>query len=334
MRDVQLRFRTNEQVQAWARCNWHRRYNLVSQLSPLDSSIEAAMPTTSFSVLFVLTTACSIYGVSYHRAHGSLPAWDTRPVIPFDAEEADNYAFSAHTPDKFTAHEELQEMRPDHSDEDEHGNDNDHYTLHSNPEDDHHPNPNPNRPFSWAHQPMPELSTGQDFEPLDTSYHGGGQGHHYNTTNPLPQPPPSPLSNRVPSPHYETTHSNESYFVGGLHPLPQPPPSPLSNRVPSPNYDTINSNSNSNPYATGLQPLPHQPPSPLSNRAPSPRYDTYDAQPNESYYSGGSHPHAPPLRQPEEAENPFGDGLVLSHEPGGYAGGSGKLDFPEGEYGR
>lgn len=332
MRDVQFSLGTNEQVQAWRRGNRHGRYHLVG-IHDVHLQQNGQQHLQQSSLLFSLTTAFSIYGVSYYRTHGSLPAYDTRPAMYLQSNEAaDNYAFSANTPDKFTAPEEMQEMHPNGHDDDDH--DHDHYTLHSNPEDDHHLNPHPNRPFSWARQPMPELPMDQDFEPVDTSYHGSGEA--YNTQHPLPHLPPSPLINRVPSPRYETMHSNQSNFVGGLQPLPQPPPSPLSNRVPSPNYDAMYSNLNSNPYNSRSQPLPQSPPSPLSNRVPSPRYDTLNSQSNESHFSGGLQPRPPPptLLQPGGAEDPFRDGLTLSHEPGGYSGGSGKLDFPEGEYGR
>lgn len=248
-------------------------------------------------------------------------------------DAVDNYAFSPNTPDKFTAQEEMQEMHPNGHDE-ENNNDNDHYTLHSNPADDHHPNPNPNRPFSWAPHSTPEQPIDQGFGPVDTSYHSSGEG--YSTQHPLPQPPPSPLSNRTPTPRYETLHSNQSTFVGGLQPLPQPPPSPLSNRVPSPNYEAMNSHLNTNPYSNSSQTLPQPPPSPLSNRVPSPRYDKLDPYTSDGHLMGGWQPRPPPpsLLQPGGIGDPFSDGLTLSREPGGYAGGTGKLDFPEGGYGR
>ncbi len=80
---------------------------------------------------------------------------------------------------------------------------------------------------------------------------------------------------------------------------------------------------------------------PFRGRAPSPLgYDTGDT----SYHgaggvgaggAGGAYGRPAELQGGAGAGDPFRDGLALSHDHGGYAGGGGsRLDFPEGNYGR
>lgn len=248
-------------------------------------------------LLFILTTAISIYGAYYYRSHGALPSYPVHTAEPIDAEDADNYAFSSNTHDKFIEPEELQDMRSGH----EHGNDEEHAPIRPDHDIEGGPHPHSSRPMSWEPQPILRKPIDRDFEAVDTSYHSSASPPYANDPNSLPLPPPSPLShrgpsplsNRVPSPHYDTIHSDESHFIGGLH----QPPSPLSGRTPSPGYEA------------------HILPLRSNSFADDPRF-------------------APPALPAGRAGagDPFRDDSGFGHESGG--NGSEKIEFPEGAYGR
>ena len=245
-------------------------------------------------LLFIVTTGLSIYGAYYYRSHGALPSYPVHTAEPIDTEDADNYAFSANPHDKFIAPEELQDMHPDH----DHSNDEEHPPIRPDHDIEGAPHPHSNRPLSWAPEPILRKPIDRDFEAVDTSYHSSVSPPYTNNdpSHSLPIPPPSPLSHRGPS--------------------------PLSNRVPSPHYDTIHSNESH--FIGGLQ----QPPSPLSGRTPSPGYEAH-ILPLRSNSFADDPRFAPVGLQAGRgvAGDPFGDSSEFVH-------GSGKIDFPEGAYGR
>ncbi len=258
-----------------------------------------------FRLLFILTTAISIYGAYYYRSHGTLPSDPVHAAEPIDAEDADNYAFSANPHDKFIAPQELQDMRSD----DDNRNDDEHPPIRPDHDIEGGPHPHSSRPMSWGPEPVIRKPVDRDFETVDTSYHNSTSPPYDNDPNSLPLPSPSPLSHRVPSP------------------LSHRVPSPLSNRVPSPHYDTIHSNESH--FIGGLQ----QPPSPLSARTPSPGYEAYNSASRSNSFANDPR-FAPPALQAGRAGagDPFRDDSELRHESGG--NGSGQIDFPEGAYGR
>ena len=161
-------------------------------------------------LLFGLSTAFSIYGVSFYRQNGHLPGPSEKVSEPLQTSEGqeDDYNFSAIPHDRLGTTPGRHEMPSHGRDEDEMS------SLHTDPERDS--GPNTNRPLSWQQQPTPELPNDPSFEPVDTSYHGGGQAY-----DPISHPsPPSRYQPRVPSPYNNefTMHSNESHFVGGRDP--------------------------------------------------------------------------------------------------------------------
>lgn len=165
-------------------------------------------------LLFALTTAFSIYGVSFYRRNGHMPEYSTKAAEPISGEDVDenNYNFSSNPDDRLDGPAERQEMRPDGRDEDEMS------SLHSDPE--HGSHLHTGRPMSWQRQPTPDLPVDPSFEPLDTSYHGAGAQQPYDPAPPRYSSPLDQNHDRTPSPRYNdfTMHSNESHFVGGSNP--------------------------------------------------------------------------------------------------------------------
>ena len=138
------------------------------------------------SLLFAITAAFSIYGVSYYRKNGSLPDY-------------------MDTSDKFNG---LENMQPNHSDEGET------QMPHTNAEEQTHPS----GPITWNLQQPPLAPAELGFEPVDTSYHSGV--HLY---EPVQRPQSRPaFQYAANNSQYDTHPSNESQFVGGLEPLPLP----------------------------------------------------------------------------------------------------------------
>lgn len=210
--------------------------------------VEAAVDENS-RLLFIATTALSIYGVIYYRKHGSLPTITVKAPEAIPADEPEDYTFSANPHDKLAQQEELEPM---HREEDgvssmHSRSDVDYYYSNDRPPTrdpthqrnswDRQPSPElpVNRPPLDQRQPIPEqpawqqrlprlptpdLPMGEGFYPVDTSYHGGSPKPYH-----PPPPPPEhrtspPISGRTPSPLYDTFHSNESGFVGGMNPRP------------------------------------------------------------------------------------------------------------------
>lgn len=152
------------------------------------------------SILFAVTTAFSIYGVSYYRKMGSLPGYSFSDAQHLPIEDQD---FSADTSDKVNDHENVQ---LNHSDQ------NQTPLPHTNTEEPTHPS----GPITWNLQ-NPQIAPAElGFEPVDTGYHGGAQAYEP-SQRPQSRPPFQYSANNIP---YDTHHSNESQFVGGLKPWP------------------------------------------------------------------------------------------------------------------
>ena len=152
------------------------------------------------SLLFAVTAAFSIYGVSYYRKNGFSPEYSIQDAEHLPIEDQN---FSADPSDKLNDHENVQ---VNHSDEDE-------TTFpHTNTEEPTHPS----GPITWNLQKPHMAPTDLGFAPVDTSYYGGGHAHessHESQSLPTFQYP----AHNIP---YNTHHSNESQFMGGSKPSP------------------------------------------------------------------------------------------------------------------
>lgn len=151
-------------------------------------------------LLFAVTAAFSIYGVSYYRKNGSLPEYFIQDAEHLPIEDQD---FSADTSDKFNGHEDMQ---LNHSSEVES----------PFPQTDAEEQTHSSGPVTWNLQRPLIAPAEAGFEPVDTSYYGGG--HPYESS----QQPQSGPTFQYPAngSRYDTHHSNESQFVGGLKPSP------------------------------------------------------------------------------------------------------------------
>ena len=153
-----------------------------------------------FSLLFAVTAAFSIYGVSYYRKNGSSPEYSAPHAVHLPIEDQD---FSANTGDKLNDREH---MELNHSNRDETP------FTHTNLEVQTHSS----GPITWNLQQPHIAPTEPELEAVDTSYYGGG--HPYEALQrPQFQPPFQYSAN---NPRYATNQANESQFVGGLEPLP------------------------------------------------------------------------------------------------------------------
>ena len=163
-------------------------------------SIRLALLISGSSLLFAVTAAFSIYGVSYYRKNGSLPEYSIQDAAHLPIEDQD---FSAETSDKLSDPENVQ---LNHSDED--------HTpfTHTNVEEQTHPS----GPITWNLQQSHTAPADLGFEPVDTSYYGGG--HSYESSQ-RPQSRPT-FQYSVNNSGYDTHPSNESQSMGGLQPLP------------------------------------------------------------------------------------------------------------------
>lgn len=199
------------------------------------------MLTGLLSLLFALTTALSIYGVSYYRANGCMPAITTKAPEAIPAEDQDgDYIFSSNPHDRL---DQQQEMQPMHRDNDEVS------SLHPTEpggasqegermswlrpptpdlpmEWDRRSTPDVGMGEGWNRQRTPDLPLSENYYPVDTSYHGGHQSP-YNPPQPPQHQPSGSSGGRSPSSNYDTYHLNESDFVGGLKPRPVQTPRPL-----------------------------------------------------------------------------------------------------------
>ena len=160
-------------------------------------------------VSFGLTTAISMYGVSYFRKNGHLPEGSTKAPQPVAAETGDDdtYNLTANPDDCLENASRRQERPPYRRDQDEMS------SLHSGPE--HAVNLQSvgvtNRTLTS------DLHLDHSSEPAVTSYHGS-TGKTYAST--IPTSPPAYSQSRLPSPHFEkfNMQSNQSHFGGETKP--------------------------------------------------------------------------------------------------------------------
>ena len=151
---------------------------------------------------FGLTTAISMYGVSYFRKNGHLPEGSTKAPQPVAAEAGyeDTYNLTSNPNDCLQGPSGRQEMPPYRRDQDEMS------SLDSGL--DHAADPQSvgvtNRNLT------PDLRMDHSFEPADTSYHGS-KGKAYASN--IPTSPPAYSQPSLPSPHFEqfNMHSNQSH---------------------------------------------------------------------------------------------------------------------------
>ena len=193
---------TCEQMQVGSGCMDTGHHHMVRIMYAL-SSINNAHP--GFSLLFAVTAAFSIYGVSYYRKNGSSPEYSVRDAEHLPIEDHD---FSADTSDKFNDHENLQLNHAD-GDEARFGR-----TI---AEERTHPS----GPIAWnlqqqqlQQQPPPPHTAPAElgFEPFDTTYRGSGQPYEYSQQSQTLPPYQYPANNS----RYDTGRSNESQGVGEL----------------------------------------------------------------------------------------------------------------------
>ena len=160
-------------------------------------------------VSFGLTTAISMYGVSYFRKNGHLPDGSTKAPQPVAAETGDDdtYNLTANADDCLEGASGRQERPPYRRDQDEMS------SLHSGRE-----HAGGLQPVGVTNRtPTPNLHMDHSSEPAVTSYHGS-TGKEYAST--IPTSPPAYSQQRLPSPHFEkfNMQSNQSHFGGEINP--------------------------------------------------------------------------------------------------------------------
>ena len=160
-------------------------------------------------VSFGLTTAISMYGVSYFRKNGHLPEGSTKAPQPVAAETGDDDTYNlTANPDGFLEGASRRQERPPYRrDQDEMS------SLHSGPE-----HAVGLQSVGLTNRtPTPDLHMDRSFEPAVTSYHSStGKANASN----IPTSPPAYSQPRLPSPHFEQFHmqSNQSRFGGEIKP--------------------------------------------------------------------------------------------------------------------
>ena len=153
-------------------------------------------------VSFGLTTAISMYGVSYFRKNGHLPDKALQPVA-VETGDDDTYNLTANPNDCLEGASRRQERPPYRRDQDEMS------SLHSGPEHA----VGLQSVGMTNRNPTPDLHMDHSFEPAVTSYHGS-TGKEYASN--VPTSPPAYSQPRLPSPHFEqfNMQSNQSRFGG------------------------------------------------------------------------------------------------------------------------
>ena len=157
---------------------------------------------SDYSILFAVTAAFSIYGVSYYRKNGSLPEYSVQDAEHLPIEEQN---FSAVPGDKLNGHENMQLNRPDE-------------------EDAHFPHTNgaeinrPSGPNTWDLQQPHTAPTDSGFEPVELNASYYGVRHPYDSSQ-QSQSQPTFQDSATNSP-YHTPRSNERQRLGALEPLP------------------------------------------------------------------------------------------------------------------
>lgn len=150
-------------------------------------------------LLFAVTVAFSVYGVSYSRKNGSLPTYSIQDPQHLPIEDQDS---SADRSDKVNDHENIQL------------NNSEGYGtpfMHSNAEEQTHPS----GPITWNLQQPHTAPAELGVQPVQTDYYGGG--HHYGFSQQAQSQPVFPYSSN--DSRYDTLPSTEGQ-VGRFQPLP------------------------------------------------------------------------------------------------------------------
>ena len=170
-------------------------HHIVVTYTPI--SISSA--DVGHSLLFAVTVAFSVYGVSYSRKNGSLPIYSVQDTQHLPVEDLD---FSADTSDKLNDHENINL------------NNSEEYRtpfMHSNAEEQTHPS----GPITWNLQQSHTASTELGIQNVETDCYGGGQ-HYESSQHPQSQPFLQYSANES---RYDILPSTESQ-VGRFQPLP------------------------------------------------------------------------------------------------------------------
>lgn len=146
-----------EQVQIGSGCMDTGPYHMVWALHAL--SLIGSTHSGS-SLLFAVTAAFSMYGVSYYRNNGSSPEYSVQDADHLPTEHHD---FSACTDFKPNDHEDMQ-LNP--------ANGADTRFTHMNPEDQNSP-----IPIAYNLQQPHTAPAELGYEPADTGHYGGGHPH-------------------------------------------------------------------------------------------------------------------------------------------------------------
>ena len=160
-------------------------------------------------VSFGLTTAMSMYGVSYFRKNGHLPEGSTKApqTVTVETGDDDTYTLTANPDDCLEGASGRQERPPYGREQDKTS------SLHSGPEH-----------AVGLHSvgvtdrtPTPDLHTDHSSEPAVTSYHGSTDKAYASN---IPTSPPAYSQPRLPSPHFEkfNMQSNQNHFGGKINP--------------------------------------------------------------------------------------------------------------------
>lgn len=151
---------------------------------------------TDPSLLFAVTSAFSIYGVSYYRKNGSSPKYAIRDEENLQVE---NHDFTTDIGNNTNVHENMQSN---------HANEDGNQFMPTNTEEQTHPS----GPVAWNMQQPHTAPAELGFEPIDTSYHAGG--HPYGTSQQIQSQPSYhyPAENA----RYDNRPSNQSQVVGEL----------------------------------------------------------------------------------------------------------------------
>ena len=180
-------------MQVGSGCMDTGHHHMVRTLYALNS-IKKAHPGPS--LLFAVTAAFSIYGVSYYRKNGSSPEYSVPDAEHLPVEDHD---FSADTSDKLNDHENMQLN---------HANGDEPPFARTNAAEQTHPSGS----IAWNLQQPHTAPAELGFEPVDTSYHGTRHPYEYAQRS-QSQPIHQYTANDS---RYDLDRFNESQVGGGL----------------------------------------------------------------------------------------------------------------------
>ena len=170
---------------------WVLSYGRDPVHSPVDND---AHPDPS--LMFVVTAAFSIYGVSYYRKNGSSPEYSIRDGEHLPIEDHD---FSADVGNKTNDEDKIQPKDD---------NDDGARFKYTNIEEQTHPS----GPVTWNMQQPHAAPAELGLEPIDTSYDSGG--HPYGASQQIQSQPSYP--HEADNARYNTHPSNQSRVVAEL----------------------------------------------------------------------------------------------------------------------